>query len=79
MQHASHVVGMLLSEPGCNALQIKDASGILPIHLATTLGAPYSVLEVSFDILSCLFVQLVLLLLHAFEVQNALIISCSSY
>jgi len=46
---------------------IKDAAaGNLPIHIATTLGAPFSVLEVSFDIFSCLFVQLVLLLFNAF-------------
>lgn len=74
MQHAAYVVEKLLSGPGCNALQIKDAAGNLPIHIATTLGAQYSVLEVSFDIFSCLFVYLVLSLFNALELRNALII-----
>jgi hypothetical protein len=74
VQHAAYVVEKLLSGPGCNALQIKDAAGNLPIHIATTLGAQYSVLEVSFDIFSCLFVYLVLSLFNALELRNALII-----
>ena len=30
---------------GVNALQVKDSGGNLPLHIATAVGAPYSIVE----------------------------------